>query len=129
MLYDLFGGTPSPERFAKMMEAEIRAAGISAPIHFDSKLFMLQIEDNEKHFLALRNAYIEYQKAPRKERRGVLQRYVGHLADPGVSDSFDEVRPNLLPRVRERVFYHSNPYRIAKAGSQPVVFCCAPHFG
>lgn len=114
-------GTPTPERFAKMMEAELRAAGITAPIQLDAKTFILHIEGDKAYTMFLGNALAEYQQVPKGERRGVLRKYAG-LTYPEKEQPLDEVRDNLLPRVRQRVFYHVNALRTAKPGESTQPF-------
>lgn len=115
--------TPSRERFAKLMEAELRAGGVAAPIRFDAKTFMLHVEGDKTQDLYLGNALAEYLSAPASERRGILQKYAGSVAfveEP----SLEEVREILLPRVRQRVYYHANAFRMAEAGASMTPF---PH--
>ena len=64
----LLGGAPSPDRFAKMMEAELRAAGVTAPIRYDAETFSLHIGGDTTHDLYLRNALAEYQQVPAVKR-------------------------------------------------------------
>jgi hypothetical protein len=93
-------GTPVPERFAKMMEAELRAAGITAPIQFDANTFILHIEGDKAYTMFLGNALAEYQKVPKGERRGVLRKYAGL--------TYPEKEQPLVPR--------QNPIRASGGG-------------
>lgn len=118
VLSKLLGGAPAPKRFAKMMEAELRTAGVTKPIQFDAEKFTLKIGGDRTHDLYLGNALAEYQGVPAGERRGILQRYARLLLEENEA-TLDDVRANLLPRIRQRVFYYANAFSMAKPGTTP----------
>ncbi|MEW6277510.1 MAG: hypothetical protein AB1758_02725 [Candidatus Eremiobacterota bacterium] len=106
MLGNLFGA-PNKETFVTSLLHAIRRAGDQRAIRFDRDRFCLVV-DAEKGRLFLSPAYDEYVAAEGRERRGVIERYVGLWLQGGESltpDTFAEARANLLPRVRERVAF------------------------
>ena len=106
LLAKLFG-PPSREEFSRIVTRQLRERGESRPIQFDPERFCLRLGDNA-HTMFLQNAYVEYCRTPRARRTDVLQRAastveLGRRPEPAL----DEVRSNLLPRVRERVYFSS----------------------
>lgn len=112
-------GPPSPDRFAKMMISELRRIGVQGDIHYDSEAFTLTLAGSTGYSLFLGNALADYGKVSRKERQGILERYASHVLADDESETFEDVRPNLLPRIRERVFYEANRLRFWKPGEEP----------
>jgi hypothetical protein len=107
------------DRFAELMIAALRKAGVSDEIRYEPEEFCLQIGSSGAEF-HLGNAHTEYGRARRNKRQAVLGRYASvasTLNEPPFPDSFDAMRPNLLPQIRRRSFYDAEP------GKDPPKIC------
>ncbi len=110
-MYGNLFGAPNRETFATSLLNAIRRAGDDRPIRLDRDNFCLQEEqDRVKLFLA--QAYDEYVAAEGRERRGVIERYVGVWLEGGeqngIPETFAEARVGLMPRVRERIYFEQS---------------------
>lgn len=110
-MYGNLFGAPNRETFATSLLNAIRRAGDDRPIRLDRDNFCLQEErDQAKLFLA--QAYDEYVAAAGRERRGVIERYVGVWlgggGHQGPPETFAEARTGLMPRVRERIYFEQS---------------------
>jgi hypothetical protein len=84
------------------MKAVNRAA-IGRQAQYHSPQFKITLEPDGQ--LYLNNAYREYRTAPRAKRQEIIQRYASFLIaipDPP-PHSLEDVLPNLLPAVRDRI--------------------------
>lgn len=110
-MYGNLFGAPNRETFATSLLNAIRRAGDERPIRLDRDNFCLQVEQ-DKIRLFLAQAYDEYVAAAGRERRGVIERYVGVWLEGGQAqgppDTFAEARAGLLPRVRERIYFEQS---------------------
>lgn len=64
----------SRDAFAKLLMAEIRAAGQSRSMSYDAEAYCLRF-DGADDFLNLSNAYLAYSRAARRDRPAVLRQY------------------------------------------------------
>ena len=108
-LLDTLRGKPDPKRFARLMIDAIRRHGDDRAVEFNESNFELILDDGEQpsHFF-LGNAHREYCDAPRSDKRKILDAYARTVTSTSESDlptSFDQARPNLLPRVRQMAYY------------------------
>jgi hypothetical protein len=104
---------PERRRFARAMREALRRAGETRPIRRDAAAFALLIGDRGDHraTLNLGNAYDEYRAAPRHRRPALLARYARSTQIGRPPASLEEVRPALLPLVRERYAFSGPNYR------------------
>ena len=101
-------GPPSRDEFARLMQAALRRNGATGPAEYDPKEFTLRVGDGRsggQHLLYLGNAYADYCRARRSDRREVVRRYAAIRDEVALADTpFDRARPNLLPRVVSRAY-------------------------
>ncbi len=98
--------SPTPDRFAQMVCDLLRQSGVTDPIRYNRETFTLHYGSPETQ-LGLHNAFAEYARAPRSQRRPLLQRYIATIltTPSALPEDFSEARAVLLPRVRSRLFY------------------------
>lgn len=127
--------TPGPDRFARIVQRAMRRAGVDEPIAYDRENFMLIIgTGGTEGKLYLGNVYQDYCQSPRSQRdKAVLNRIVASMAEPmtEIPKSFDEIRSQLLPKVRER-YYGENLKLLGRLeggeGIQPASQVLVEHF-
>ncbi len=103
---DVMLGRPSPRGFARRVAAAIKRSGVAEEIQFDDRTFELIVMATPQRSVFLNNIYEEYCRAPRLARQQLLERFargIGVVSE--MPADFEQARPHLLPRVRER-FYH-----------------------
>jgi hypothetical protein len=116
-------GTPDRDEFARMLLAQIRRAGVTKRLEYDAADFKITAGEGAMvHFVSLGNAYEEYRRAPRAARRGILERWARLSAPRETPTSFDDVRRNLLPRVRDRAQYDRIPIQLRLQGMTPPAY-------
>ena len=98
---------PGKDKFARMMMDGIQRAGEKAKIVYDPEQFRLFREGEEGTRLFLGNIYEEYRAAPNDDRATLLQNFTRSwfTADRELPEEFEDVKPDLLPVVRARVYY------------------------
>ena len=89
-----------------MVARRIEQRGGPGPLEFDEANFALNSEAGV-HYLG--NVYAEYCAAPWRGRRQALDGFVRSFMEVGedLPSSFDDARPDLLPKVRERFFHEA----------------------
>jgi hypothetical protein len=115
-------GPPDPAGFARLMERTLRRAGETGRTEYDPKDFALRIGGSDAaggpHTLFLANAYTDYCRASRSDRREVLRRYAAVRDDMAAPQAtFADVRPNLLPRVQARAYCTLTPLQLRLQGA------------
>ncbi len=94
-----------PAGFAALFEKGLRAAGEARPIRLDPETFSLAIGDGSA-VVFLSNHFNEYCASPAAGREALLARAIRSVTDfRGIPGEFEKALPDLLPRVRERVFH------------------------
>src|SRR5262245_10604237 len=99
---------PSKREFADLVIAHIRGRGESRTIVYDEAGFSLHIapESDTQRMMFLGNSYDEYCAAPNEgSRNELLHNFSMSAMTIEGEESLDEVRVNLMPRVRPRMFY------------------------
>jgi hypothetical protein len=106
MLDRLFG-SPSRERFARLVMAGIRRAGDRRKIHFDREQFRLRPEGHDVAVMNLSNVYAEFCAAGKALRPKLLANVVRNwFADRrSLPEAFEDLHPDLLPTVRSRAYF------------------------
>lgn len=114
-------GPPDRGRFAQRVIAALRRAGEARPIQFDAAEFQLVIGTEPRTTMFLGNVYAEYCAAPRLRRRALLVHFIRAVArgEERLPETWDAARPNVLPAVRERVYFEFLRLR-SDAGGRPV---------
>lgn len=110
------------DRFSRLVSAELQASGVTDPIQYDAESFTLTMRDGPAPtVLFLDNMYRDYCNAPIRRRREIIQRYVRPFVGQtsAIPDSFEQVKPNLLPRVRDRAFWGINQLAFELQGLEP----------
>ena len=99
---------PSRERFVRIATRALRARGAPEPITREAGEFSLRVGGPGGPRFFLDNAYRDYCLASLGERRAVLTGYfsVSSFALE-IPASYQDARPNLLPKLRERFFRES----------------------
>lgn len=113
---------PTKKEFADLVMAGIRERGESRTIVHDEAGFSLHIapESDMQRTLFLGNSYAEYCAAPNETARQELLHNLSMSALTVEGDeSLDEVRVNIMPRVRPRIFYEIGVQKAAQAIAKP----------
>src|SRR3954452_4556393 len=114
-------GPPDPAGFARLMERTLRRAGETGRTEYDPKEFALRIGSDSPegpHTLFLGNAYADYCRASRSDRREVLRRYAAVRDDMAAPQAtFADVRANLLPRIQARAYCTLTPLQLMLQGA------------
>lgn len=106
-----------------MLMAEIRRAGVTQKLEYDPGDFKITVGEGETlHFLSMGNAYDEYQRAARATRRKILERWARLSLPRETPKSFADIRPNLLPRVRDRSQYDRITMQLKLQGMTPPAY-------
>jgi hypothetical protein len=108
------------EKFAQLITHAMRDAGEQREITFDPDAFCLRLgRDDGAHTVFLGNAYEEYCRASRSDRKLIIQRYGSFVQQRDEqSIELEQCLHLLLPRVRER-FYHQVLKYMAGDDAQP----------
>jgi len=94
------GAKSNPDRAGQEL-AEATARARSTTCTYDADAFAVRCEDGNITYLS--NFWDEYQRAPKKERKAVVERWANMVLEPpGVPETLEEARGNLLPRVKSR---------------------------
>lgn len=106
-LLDRLFGPPTKDKFARLMADAIRAAGEPTPLRYEAERNRLVVDGAAFGFFNLDNAYREYCSTPAGQRPDVVRRFVRvwltkHREMPG---EFEDVRPDLLPVIRNRATF------------------------
>lgn len=116
-------GTPDRDEFARMLMAEIRRAGVTQKLAYDPGDFKITVGEGEGlHFLSIGNAYDEYRRSTRKARQRILERWARLSLPRETPKSFADIRPNLLPRVRDRSQYDRITVQLKLQGLTPPAY-------
>lgn len=121
-------GRPDRDVFARMLVDSVRRSGPSLPIAYDPESFKLELGEGagrQLYFLA--NAYREFCDASASRRGAVLARWTRMIQRTDETpSSWDELRPNLLPRLRDRAHYALVPLRLRLQGMDPPEYAARP---
>jgi len=113
-------GRPSKDEFAKLAVKRLRQAGEDQPISYDPANFALTVGEGDKpSTMFLHNAYNHYLAAPRLKRSAVLNEFVMGSRVPEMPETWDEVKPLMRPRVRDRFYHWAMPRQLELAGHDP----------
>lgn len=112
-------GKPDRDDFAHLLLKAARAGGDTRQFKYSSKDFTLT-RPGTTEVLNLHNGYDEYRAADSAKRKLILARWARMLSQKqDIPDTLEAARANLLPRIRERVYYeffHFHSAKIAKKG-------------
>ena len=97
----------TPDEFAQLTTAHLRARGMAKEIRYDPKRFCLVVEGSEGmwRFCFLNHTLNEYNGAPAHEQDKVLQRRLWTLLDKGTAPLKEEVLKSVLPRLRDQTYH------------------------
>lgn len=110
-------GRPSKDEFAKLAIKRLRRAGEDQLIAYDPANFALTVGEGDKpSTMFLHNAYNHYLAAPRLKRSAVLNEFVMGSQVPEMPESWEQVKPLLRPRVRDRFYHWAMPRQLELAG-------------
>jgi hypothetical protein len=95
---------PSRKKFAKLVTRGMRERGFDGPMEYDAEKFRLTSGSAVHN---LQNVYADYCATPRLRRKGALDIIVTSAMESHASlpETLDEVRLDLLPKIRERFFH------------------------
>jgi hypothetical protein len=98
ILTKLFDKPPTKTAFVEHVLRHIRSLGWADPT-YDESAFCVRSGDMS---YGLENAFKQYVCEPRLERDAFLTRWFAALADITVVDTFEAIKPTLLPMLRRR---------------------------
>jgi len=104
-LLNWFFPPPTRDQFARALIAEFRRAGDRREHHYEPAEFRIKVTGGGE--INLVNLYHEYAQLPRKARRKRLLELVRSFmtATNDLPEDFDEVRPNLRPKIWTRAAF------------------------
>jgi hypothetical protein len=112
---------PSPDRFARIAARALRASGAPEPVVRTEGEFSLRVGGENGPRFFLDNAYRDYCAATLGQRRAVLAGYFNFQAVVvEVPTRYEDARPNLLPKLRERFFRECLELSARIEGSAPL---------
>jgi hypothetical protein len=97
---------PSRTRFTTLVVQALRATGAPEPVRPLEGQFAVAVGPGEDRRFYLDNAYRDYCTARPWHRRRVIAAYFDYAAlGAAVPERYEDARPDLLPKVRERFFH------------------------
>lgn len=104
--------TPSREKFARKVAAQLRAAGAGDEFEYQADANRLVAKGEKRRVVNLNNPYVDYCEAPFRQRKRVLAQYVSSYVNllPGTPETWAEAKETLLPRIRDR--FHQGEVRL-----------------
>ena len=91
-------------KFATKFAAALRKRGLQDELHYDDPSFTLRSDGGTTFFL--HNAFNEWSAASFWRRGKVLAHFASAFSrPPAMPELFDDVKPDLLPRIRDRYYY------------------------
>lgn len=91
------------DAFAKQVIGVLKARGYPHTVRYNREDFALDLD--EGGFINLHNIYHEWQTLPAGKRRRSLHDLVDFVFEPEDEPSYEEAAPNLLPIVRNRLYF------------------------
>ena len=107
-IFDRLFGKLTPDRFAKMVQDAIRAAGETRPLQYDPKEFSIRAGADDGNIFYLHNVWPQYQsydKAQRKALMKIVVRTWFSADKKRAPDDYEDLGPDLLPVIRARAYY------------------------
>lgn len=94
------------DKFAGYVDQLAHNAGYQYNLTYDPDNFRLLADDSQKMCINLSNIYSEYYEMPFWQRKKSVARFIRSFLDVQnpIPHAFEEVRPRLLPRIRERMY-------------------------
>lgn len=89
-------------------------------IHFDSQEFVLRMKAPREETMFLHNVYEEYIRHGWNDQSSIIQQHVESvLLKPETPETFEEAKPLLRPRIRERSYFEATDLsvRLANPGT------------
>lgn len=92
------------DRFARLLMKRVRESGDTRPVEYVRDSFELRREDGGRMFLG--NLYAQYQRSAKEQHEGLIRSFLTtwHTAGFETPDDFDDVRADLLPALRSRMY-------------------------
>lgn len=90
-------------------------------IHFDSQEFVVRMKAPGEETMFLHNVYEEYVRHGWQDQSSIIQLHVESLLlKPDSPETFEEARPLLRPRIRERSYFEATDLsvRLANPGNE-----------
>jgi uncharacterized protein YtpQ (UPF0354 family) len=102
-LFDWFSGKPSQDKFAQIMLDATRQLALPITYQYDKKHFRLvDAAAPAGSNLYLHNAYADYCKAKKADRRAVVLKYVQVTRAVEIPDDYALAKKSLLPVIRNK---------------------------
>jgi uncharacterized protein YtpQ (UPF0354 family) len=113
-------GPPSRDKFAKLVIARMRSAGIDYPLEYNVQDFSIDGPKRSRIFLG--NVYAEYCRVSSSDRERVLKNAVRTWATMGtqIPDEFEDARPDLMPILRSRSYLEVGLRRVQSEHAAPL---------
>jgi uncharacterized protein YtpQ (UPF0354 family) len=128
-LFDRFRAAPTEDKFARLMADMMRRCGDIRESSYNKADFSLTFtrDGEEAGIINLRNLFIEYCNADKMDRDELLKRTCrGMLNTMDLPEDFEDVKPDLLPTVRNRSMIEVMRLDAQTAGKEPMEMLWAP---
>jgi uncharacterized protein YtpQ (UPF0354 family) len=100
--------SPSPDKFARLISARLRQAGVTGEIAYDKEQFCLRFTAaGVDQTFNLGNAFRDYETAEKSEHEALISSYVRTVlsTQQDLPESFEDVAHDLLVTLRGRAYY------------------------
>jgi uncharacterized protein YtpQ (UPF0354 family) len=88
-------------------------------IDFDPDGFLLRVKAPGEENMFLHNLYEEYRRHNWQRQSAIIQQHVeAMMLKPATPETFEEAKPMLVPRIRERSYFEVTDLSVRVAGSQ-----------
>jgi uncharacterized protein YtpQ (UPF0354 family) len=95
------------EQFAAIALKRMAKSKLFSHLTYDADSFRIQLNDSRNFTMtfSLRNVYKDYQKADRKGRLGVLDKYIQAFATPAEMSNGEAALQHLMPVIRDKSMF------------------------
>jgi hypothetical protein len=105
-LQNIFGGKPSQEQFARIVEKTLKEKGVEGKLVYDPQKFAVDVikaDGSFSHSYLLANAYDDYCRSSGAGKREVLDAYL--LAAVDIPETLNDAITSIMPRIQMRAFF------------------------
>lgn len=111
------------DRFARLLMKRVRQSGDTRPVEYVREGFELRRQDGGRMFLG--NLYAQYQRSEKEQHEGLIRSFLTtwHTAGFETPDDFDDVRADLMPALRSRMYLVNTDEMFRESGQDSDTPC------